>query len=178
MRITLLGLFFSIAGHICIGQIEFKSSQGIFTVIIPVKPSEKIDTVQTEFGQLQRYLMMAKTVDHGKNLMYTVETLDLSNVDQEISIEELKSHFIKRKTSSNMGFSLVKEEKMTKSSKAYEIELIFADQHGMSLNFARLFKRDTRFFSVETYQLKGTLKVGTKPTKLTQGYFESFKLVD
>ena len=75
-----------------------------------------------------------------------------------------------------MGFTLVKEK--DELTKPYEIELIFADQHGMSLNFVRLFKKDSKFFSVETYQLKSSIKVGTKPNKLTQDYFSSFKLAD
>jgi hypothetical protein len=122
--------------------------------------------------------MMAKTVDHGKNLMYTVEILDLSKSNSETTIDNLKSHFIKRKTSGDMGFTLVKEGKISEATKPYETELIFADRYGMSLNFVRLFKKGSRFFSIETVQLKGSLKVGTKPTKLTQEYFDSFKLIN
>ena len=144
---------------------------------VPVDPSEKIDTVQTEFGQVPRYLMMAKTVDHGKNLLYTVEILDLSNADKEIDIDRLKSHFIKRKSSNEMQFKLIREERLNESTKPYELELIFADGHGMSLAFVRLFKEDSKFYSIEAVQLKGSIKLGTKPTKLTQDYFDSFKII-
>jgi hypothetical protein len=177
MRARLLGLIFSIIGHLCYGQVDFKSSREIFTVTVPVDPTEQIDTVDTEFGKLPRYLMMAKTVDHGKNLMYIVEVLDLSNADKEINIDNLKQHYIKRKSSNDMGFKLMKEEKLNEMTKHYEIELIFADKHGMSLDFVRLFKRDSKFYSIETVQLKGSIKVGTKPTKLTQDYFDSFKII-
>jgi hypothetical protein len=147
-------------------------------VTVPVDPSEKVDTVQTEFGQVPRYLMMSKTVDHGKNLMYTVEILDLSNADKEINIDKLKSHFINRKSSNDMGFKLIKEERLNEMTKPYEFELIFADRHGMSLDFVRLFIRNLKFYCIETVQLKGSIKVGTKPTKLTQEYFDSFRLTN
>ena len=178
MRVTLLGLIVITIGQLCYGQVDFKSSDEVFTVTVPVDPTEQIDTVDTEFGQLPRYLMMAKTVDHGKNVMYIVEILDLSNADKEINIENLKFHFIKRKFSDDMGFRLVKEEKLNETTKPYEMELIFADQHGVSLDFVRLFKKGSKFYNIETVQLKGSIKVGTKPTKLTQDYFDSFKLND
>jgi len=178
MRVKLLGLVLSVIGHLCYGQIDFKSTKETFVVTVPVDPTEKIDTVETEFGQLPRYLMMAKTVDHGKNLIYIVEVLDLSHADKEINIDNLKLHYIKRKSSNDMGFKLIKEEKLNEVTKPYEIELIFADRHGMSLDFVRLFKRDLKFYSVGTVQLKGSIKVGTKPTKLTQDYFDSFKLIN
>lgn len=177
MRAILLGLILCTIGHLCFGQISFKSSKENFTVSVPVDPSEKIDTVQTEFGQVPRYLMMAKTVDHGKNLLYTVEILDLSNADKEINIDRLKSHFIKRKSSNEMQFKLIREERLNESTKPYELELVFADGHGMSLTFVRLFKEDSKFYSIETVQLKGSIKLGTKPTKLTQDYFDSFKII-
>lgn len=79
-------------GHLSYGQIEFKSYNETFTVTVPVDPTEKVDTVETEFGLLPRYLMMAQTVDHGKNLMYVIEILDLSNTDKEINIDKLKLH--------------------------------------------------------------------------------------
>ena len=176
MRVKLLVLILITIGHLSYGQIEFKSNKETFTVNVPVDPTEKIDTVETEFGQLPRYLMMAQTVDHGKNLMYVVEILDLSNADKEINIDKLKSHFILRKSSNDMGFKLMKEEKLSEMTRPYEVELIFADRHGMSLDFVRLFKKDLKFYCIETVQLKGSIKVGTKPTKLTQDYFDSFKI--
>jgi hypothetical protein len=178
MRVKIIGLILITIGHLSYGQIEFKSVKEAFTVIVPVDPTEKKDTVQTEFGQLPRYLMMAQTIDHGKNLLYTVEILDLSKSDNEITFDNLKSHFIRRKTSNDMGFALVKEEKINEPTKPYEIQLIFADKHGFSLDFVRLFKKGSKFFSVETYQVKGVIAVGTKPTKLTQNYFSSFKLIN
>jgi hypothetical protein len=178
MRVKLLGLILITVGHLSYGQIDFKSRLENFTVTVPVQPSEKLDTVDTEFGQLPRYLMMAQTVDHGKNLMYTVEILDLTKSENEITIDNLKSHFIKRKASGKLIHTLVKERKINEPTMPYEIELIFADQHGFDLNFVRLFKKGSKFFSVETYQIIGSFKVGTKPTKLTQDYFESFKLLN
>src|SRR5262245_29361538 len=130
MSVKLFMVVFSIIGHFCFGQIDFKSSKEDFKVTIPVDPTEEVDTMSTEFGRLTRYLMMAQTVDHGKNLMYTVEILDLSNTEKEISIDKLKAHFINRKSSNNMGFTLVKEQRLDEMAKPFEIELIFADQHG------------------------------------------------
>jgi hypothetical protein len=178
MRVKLSVLILITVGQLCYGQVDFKSTKETFTVKVPVDPTEKVDTVETEFGQLPRYLMMAKTVDHGKNLLYVVEILDLSNAGSEINIDNLKLHYIKRKSSGDMGFRLIKEEKIDGTTKPYEIELIFADKHGMSLDFVRLFKRDSKFYSIGTVQLKGAAKLGTKPTKLTQDYFDSFNLND
>jgi hypothetical protein len=176
MRVKLLALILITVGQLCYGQVDFKSTKETFAVKVPVDPTEKFDTVETEFGQLPRYLMMAKTVDHGKNLLYVVEILDLTYAGKEINIDNLKLHYIKRKSSSDIGFKLIKEETISGTTKPYEIELIFADKHGMSLDFVRLFIKDSKFYSIETIQLKGTLKLGTKPTKMTQDYFDSFNL--
>ena len=178
MRVKLLGLILTTVGQLCYGQVDFKSTKEAFTVKVPVDPTEKVDTVETEFGQLPRYLMMAKTVDHGKNLLYVVEILNLSDTGGEIDIDKLKSHYIRRKSSGDMGFKLIKEERISGTTKPYEMELVFADKHGMSLDFVRLFKKDSKFYSIGTVQLKGSLKLGTKPTKVTQDYFDSFNLND
>lgn len=158
------------------GQTEFKSVMGKFTVGVPNDPIEKIDTIATEFGRIPRYSMVAKSVEKGNNLMYIVEILDFSKIENVLSIEDLKSSHIKRRTSNDIGFTLVKEEKLSDSTKSYEYELIFTDKYGAGLVFVRLFLNNEKFYRVETVQLKGSVKFGTKPNTVTRDFFDSFHI--
>lgn len=175
MRVIIPGLLLIGAAFSSSAQITFRSATQGFSVSVPVEPTEAIDTVDTEVGRVKRYLMTARTVEYSNN-MYMVEILDLSMVNREVSFDELKRHLIARKTSGEIAFKVLKEGKINDPARPYVVEIILADEHGISLNYVRLFKTGSKFFSVETYQLKGFGKIGTRPSRLTTDYFASFSL--
>lgn len=178
MKKVFLSILFLLVYLASFGQIQFKSSYENFQIELPVVPTEKVDTIQTEFGYLPRYLMMSTTVDHGRNLMYTVEVLSFLKDNEPLSLLKLKNSFIQRKRTGDLKFFLLEEKLNKEQSDPYEVELVFVDSHGVSLNFAKLFILDKKFYSVETFQSKGALKLGTKPNKLTREYFSSIKIKD
>ena len=177
-RLPLLcvGCVLAFNGYSQIDFKEFKSKQEKFSISIPVDPStEQLDTVEVEQGLLPRYLLMVETTEHGRNLLYTVEVLHLDKLnDSDLDITFLTQYVVNKKNIG--GFTLLDKKKNTDSNDPYEVELVFKDAHDMSLNYAKLFIHDQRFFSVETYAIKGQFKLGTKPNKLTRTFFESFYL--
>jgi len=132
--------------------------------------------LNTDLGQVPRYLMMAETVDHGRTLLYTVEILDLTGIIESTDFGLLRNFFIERKTKGNSGFRLIKEETIKDPSNPFEIKMVFADKHGESLNFACYFVLGSKFYCVETYQVSGSVNFGIKPNKLTRNFFKSFKI--
>jgi hypothetical protein len=179
MRTKIIGLIIlNILGQYCFGQSDFKSDLGNYSVTIPSKAYEKIDTVKTEFGKFPRYLMLTEIYSKGRNLVsFRIEILDYSNTGREIPLDSLKSFFVNRKKmeSADRGFYIIKEEKINDPTLPYQMELILTDRLDVELDFIRIFKKGSKFYSVEAHQLK---RLTTKPRKETQKYFESFRLFD
>lgn len=176
MKKVFLCILFVLLCLASFGQVQFNSSYEDFQIDLPVVPSEKLDTIFTEFGHLPRYLMISKTVDHGRNLIYTVEVLSFQKGNEPLTLLQLKNFLIQRKRTGKLKFYILEEKVNKEESDPYEVELVFVDAYGESLNFVKLFILDTKFYSVETYQLKGAFKLGTKPNKLTREYFSSIKI--
>jgi len=173
--ILLLGIVFS--STTLSAQLTFESQQENFKVEIPVEPTEKIDTIQSDYGPIPRYLMLCKSVDHGRNLLYSVEIMNIEN-NQELTFEDLKANYISRKQaiSGNISFELVRESNVD-IPEPYNIELVFLDRNGF-LMYSRIIQKDSKFYIIETLRVKSQFKVGSKLNKATREFFDSFELLN
>lgn len=159
------------------GQITFESEMANFKVDVPVEPTEQLDTIQTDYGLIPHYLMLSKSIDHGRNLLYSVEIMDIKEVNSDLTYEDLKDNYISRKESKsgNISFELVRESEQD-IPEPYDVELVFLDRNGF-LMFSRIFQRDSKFYILETLRIKSSFKVGSKLNKATSEFFESFELI-
>ncbi|MEQ8711520.1 MAG: hypothetical protein RIC80_00795 [Cyclobacteriaceae bacterium] len=158
-------------------QITFESKLENFKIKLPVKPTEGIDTIQSDYGPIPRYLMLCKSIEHGRNLLYTVEIMNIEDIP-DITFEDLKANYISRKqsVSGNISFELVHESKENVPV-PYDIELVFLDRNGF-LMYSRIIQKDYKFYTIETLRIKSQFKVGTKLNKDTREFFDSFELLN
>jgi hypothetical protein len=159
-------------------QIIFESKIAKFKVDLPTEPTEKIDTINSDFGLIPRYLMMAESIDRGRNLLYSVEILNTKEVESDLKFKDLKKNYIARKLSRSgkISWELVRES-TNGIQEPYAEELVFLDKSGFLL-FSRIFFRDSKFYTVETFRIKSSFKIGSRLNKATEDFFDSFELIN